>query len=269
VATLYGCSSTVRVQQFAATGARPHPFNAGITDIGMTAAKVPSSEQLAAIGDATARAALSRGVSSSVIHSVVREVVVDSGPPYGVLLDVGCGTGTLAMSMAGLFDHYIGCDIVAYEGFPNEKWASLVIADLNRHPYPFEDGTADIVAAIETIEHLENPRAFVRELVRLARPKGLVVVTTPNQLSLLSKLSLLVKDDFDAFDDRTGQYPAHITALVANDLRRIGVEAGLDRIHIRYTNHGRIPKSSWHWPKIAGLGGKWYSDNVVMYGFRR
>ena len=56
---------------------------------------------------------------------------------------------------------------------------------------------------METIEHLENPRAFVRKLVRLAKPGGWVVVTTPNQRSLLSLLTLMTKGKFSHFQDGT------------------------------------------------------------------
>ena len=61
------------------------------------------------------------------------------------------------------------------------------------HGTRLPDGWADVVTALEVIEHLENPRAFCRELARVAKPGGWVVVTTPNQLSLLSLLSLVVK----------------------------------------------------------------------------
>ncbi len=84
------------------------------------------------------------------------------------------------------------------------------------------DEAADVVAAVETIEHLENPRAFVRELVRLVKPDGWVIVTTPNQLSLLSLITLLIKHRFSAFQDV--HYPAHLTALLEVDLKRIAAE---------------------------------------------
>jgi 2-polyprenyl-3-methyl-5-hydroxy-6-metoxy-1,4-benzoquinol methylase len=48
------------------------------------------------------------------------------------------------------------------------------------------DDYADVVASVETIEHLENPRAFMRQLARVVKPGGVVIVSTPNQLSLLT-----------------------------------------------------------------------------------
>jgi 2-polyprenyl-3-methyl-5-hydroxy-6-metoxy-1,4-benzoquinol methylase len=116
-----------------------------------------------------------------------------------------------------------------------------------------------VTVSIETIEHLENPRAFFRELTRITRPGGLIVVTTPNQLSLLSKLTLVVKNQFNAFQD--GSYPAHRTALLEIDLRRIAAEVGLTDAQVQYTNSGRIPGMAWHWPFV---GGRAFSDNVAI-----
>jgi len=112
------------------------------------------------------------------------------------------------------------------------------------------DGFADIVCSVETIEHLENPRAFVRELVRLVKPNGLVMVTTPNQLSLLSKLTLLIKNEFNAFQSSPDCYPTHITALLEIALIRIFQECGLNEIKVDYSNQGRIPFTDKNWYKF-------------------
>ncbi len=47
----------------------------------------------------------------------------------------------------------------------------------------------DVVVAAEVIEHLENPRCMVRDLFRLCRPGGSVIVTTPNNESLRAVIS--------------------------------------------------------------------------------
>jgi hypothetical protein len=119
--------------------------------------------------------------------------------------------------------------------------------------------------AVETIEHLENPRAFVRELTRLARPGGWVVVTTPNQLSLLSKMTLVLKNEFNDF--QSGSYPAHLTALLEADLRRIGGECGWSDVAVAYTRNGRIPGTARHWPRpLSRLIPRTLSDNVLVIG---
>ena len=210
--------------------------------------------------DPAARAALSGGSSDREVHALVARVVRECSPKKGTIVDVGCGGGSLAASLLGAFELYVGCDLIAYEGFPQESWARFVQANLDEPPYPLASRMADVVLAVETIEHLENPRRFVRELARIAKPGGFVIVTTPNQLSLLAKMTLVVKNRFNAFQD--GSYPAHITALLELDLLRIARECGLVDAEIHYAGAGRIPFTGRHWPGL--LRGRAFSDNVLL-----
>lgn len=210
------------------------------------------------------RAALSRGSSGDAIHALVERVV--GSTHYANVVDIGCGSGAIAGRLRDRFDLYRGCDVVRYVAFPNEPWASFTKVDLNARSYPVPDACADLVLCIEAIEHVENPRALVRELVRIARPGGRIVVTTPNQLSLLSKLSLLTKNEFVAFQQAPGLYPAHITALVEQDLKRIAYESGLDKVDVHYTDSGRMPFTGRHWPSF--LKGRSFSDNVLITATR-
>ena len=90
-------------------------------------------------------------------------------------------------------------------------------------------------------------------------------MTTPNQLSLLSKASLVWSNEFSAFKERPGLYPAHITALLGSDLVRIAREAGLEEVRIAYSQYGRIPLTAWHYPRPLSCGWpRLFSDNVVL-----
>jgi SAM-dependent methyltransferase len=154
---------------------------------------------------------------------------------------------------------------VRYDGFP--AGGEFVAADLDAGTVPLPDGSADAVAAVETIEHLENPRAFCRELCRVVRPGGWIVITTPNQLSLLSLSTLVVKQRFSAFQDAA--YPAHRTALLEIDLRRIAAECGLREVDVSYTGSGRLPLSAGHYPApLSRLFPRALSDNVLLVGRR-
>lgn len=204
------------------------------------------------------RAAQSQGSSEVAILECVAELLRGVEGP---VVDLGCGRGAL-FERLGRSARYLGCDAVRYEGFPTDARAELRLANLDRLPLPIDDAFAGAVVAIETIEHLENPRALFREMMRIARPGGMLVVTTPNQLSLLSKLTLVVKNEFNAFQEAPGLYPAHITALLESDLRRIASECGATAVEVRYTNHGRIPGTPLRWPRF--LGGRRFSDNVIL-----
>ena len=221
----------------------------------MTASPGPDVEQ---------RARQSLGRSHQRIYQTVADVLGarDAG---GRLADIGCGSGDLWRALRGRFSSGIGLDAVRYDGLPPDR--EFHVADLDAARLPRPDASVDAAAAVEVIEHLENPRAFLRELARIVRPGGWVVVTTPNQLSALSLLTLVLKGRFSAFQD--GSYPAHRTALLEVDLRRIMTECGLRDLAVTFTRLGRLPLSAWHYPgAIAALAPRRLSDNIVIAGRR-
>ena len=210
--------------------------------------------------DVEARARQTQGSSHAAIYAAVDEVLARRGAG-GTLADIGCGKGLLWETVRARFTRCVGVDAVRFDGLPADVEFRAV--DLDRDPLPLATGETDVAAAVETIEHLENPRAFVRELTRITRPGGLIVITTPNQLSALSLLTLVTKQQFVAFQDNS--YPAHRTALLEADLRRIAAECGLTDADVRYTAHGRVPLSASHYPEgLARQFPRWLSDNVVI-----
>jgi 2-polyprenyl-3-methyl-5-hydroxy-6-metoxy-1,4-benzoquinol methylase len=207
------------------------------------------------------RARQSLGASSDAIHRMVARAIDRHHIRGSRVFDVGCGHGSLRAVLQHRFTEYRGLDAVLYSGFPSETEFTLV--DLDRESWPVGSSSGDLVVAVETIEHLENPWAFVRTLAALAVPGGWVIVTTPNQLSVLSLMTLIVKRRFSAFQD--AHYPAHRTALLEIDLRRIAEASGLEVIEVGYTLRGRLPLTGWHYPVAAAR--RWpvsLSDNLMI-----
>ena len=214
--------------------------------------------------DVEQRARLSLGRSHQRIYQTVADLLAARGAA-GVLADVGCGTGDLWEALRGRFHSCIGVDAVRYDGLPAD--VEFHAADLDASLLPLGDASVDVAAAVEVIEHLDNPRRFVRELARIVRPGGWVVITTPNQLSALSLLTLVVKGRFSAFQD--DMYPAHRTALLEVDLRRVLADCGLRDLHVTFTGLGRLPLTGWHYPDaVAKLAPRRLSDNIVIAGRR-
>jgi 2-polyprenyl-3-methyl-5-hydroxy-6-metoxy-1,4-benzoquinol methylase len=215
--------------------------------------------------DVEVRARKSRGISNADILQMVVRALEQRKIQGDLIADVGCGQGDLFHYLGSRFSSYVGIDAVCYQGFPQQ--AEFRALDLDTGKIPVADASTNVTAAVEVIEHLENPRFFMRELVRITKPGGWVVVTTPNQLSFLSLLTLIVKQRFQAFQDV--HYPAHLTALLEIDLRRIAAECGLVQIGIEYSLAGRIPGTGAHYPHMLSRSfPRALSENILLIGQR-
>src|SRR4051794_8680317 len=211
-----------------------------------------------------AAALSSAGISNQMIYDEIIRTVRLHGV-FGDALDFGAGKGHISKILLQTNKHRSICavDVIPRpDDLPKEiVWLSV---DLNG-PVPRPDGSYDLIVAVEIIEHLENPRFVVREWTRLLRPGGVIVMSTPNNESIRSFLSLLVRGHFSAFTETS--YPAHITALLRKDLMRIFSENGLTIESISYNCSGGIPGMpyiSWQDSSLKLLRGVRFSDNLVL-----
>lgn len=105
--------------------------------------------------------------------------------PGNKFLDVGCGLG-LGLAYA----HQIGCELYATE-FDKESLEFVK----NRFPVKTHHGNLssakfpndffDFVHISHVIEHLPDPRAYIREMKRILKPGGIMAIGTPDMSSRL------------------------------------------------------------------------------------
>src|SRR5262245_13662669 len=107
----------------------------------------------------------------------------------GVSADIGAGRGELTNMLANFSDRVVMVDFYP-PSTPLSERKKFIQADLNSD-WPLEESSIDFAFAIEVIEHLENPRHFVRELKRVLKPGGFGFMSTPNNHSWASKLTFL------------------------------------------------------------------------------
>ncbi len=201
----------------------------------------------------------SLGRSDSLLYERAL-ALVDLSDKTRKILDVGCGEGTfLQMLKSKGFLHLVGCDGFQH-GVPSD--ISFHKIDLNQTwnlPQQY-----DSIFSLEVIEHLENPRAFFRQLYQSLKPGGELLISTPNNESYTSLLSLLVKGNFSSFVGKC--YPAHITPVLCMDAVRMAQEVGFREIQLNWSNRGRMPGLNLHWQSLFGplLGGKRFSDNFFL-----
>jgi hypothetical protein len=90
-------------------------------------------------------------------------------------------------------------------------------------------------------------------------------LTTPNQESIRSLASLIVRGHHVAFLDES--YPAHLTALVRRDIERLCQEAGFEPPRFAFTDSGAVPRwtsVTWQSLSMGLLRGRLFSDNMVV-----
>ena len=107
------------------------------------------------------------------------------------------------------------------------------VVDLNKD-LPYKDGEFDGVVAIELIEHLENPRHFLRECKRIC--KEFIIITTPNCLSDLSRKMFAESGRFFWFEEKDYGESGHITPLFLWQIEQMLKELNLKIQKIKYNN---------------------------------
>jgi len=94
------------------------------------------------------------------------------------LLDVGCGPGTITVEFAERLDpgKVIGLDaaaeVIAKASEFEAPNLSFFVGDA--YALPFDDDSFDIVHAHQTLQHVADPVAVLREMRRVVKPGGVV-----------------------------------------------------------------------------------------------
>ncbi|MFI5932503.1 methyltransferase domain-containing protein [Actinoplanes sp. NPDC051494] len=117
--------------------------------------------------------------------------------PGAVLLDAGCGGGLLAPHVAHLGYRHIGVDL-GRPGLAESARRGVTAVNGDVTALPFADGSADVVAAGEILEHVRDLPGTVAELCRVLRPGGLLVLDTINATWLGRFVSITVGERFAA-----------------------------------------------------------------------
>ena len=99
------------------------------------------------------------------------------------ILDVGCGGGLVCEPMARLGGQVTGIDADSNAINVAKSHAEAVSLDINYQCAASEDITEkyDVVLALEIIEHVDNPEQFVKNILKLCKPDGLVIFSTLNR----------------------------------------------------------------------------------------
>jgi 2-polyprenyl-3-methyl-5-hydroxy-6-metoxy-1,4-benzoquinol methylase len=137
--------------------------------------------------------------------------------PGGRLLEVGCGGGAILRILSDLGWQVEGVDFdpSAVEN-ARGKGLTVHLGRLDTLGLPAARFNAIVLSHL--IEHVHDPRALLRECLRLLHPEGTLVILTPNAESL--GLRIFQADAFHL------DPPRHLVVFTTSSLRKLAAEAG-------------------------------------------
>lgn len=104
------------------------------------------------------------------------------------VLDVGCGVGTSTRLLREAGFPALGADVSSIF-LPGEQ--GFFVADFTKRT-DLPDGAFAAAGALNVLEHVARPQAFLDELVRVVEPGGFVVLSSPNLTSPLVGARIMV-----------------------------------------------------------------------------
>jgi ubiquinone/menaquinone biosynthesis C-methylase UbiE len=151
-------------------------------------------------------------------HALIDELECELAARYCAgrrVLEAGCGTGLILRRLAPLARHAVGIDLSGGM-LARARDRRLSVAQCPVDALPFADGSFETVVSFKVLAHVPAIERALRELARVTRPGGHLVLEFYNRFSLRTLLKLLKRPS------------------------RIGVRFDDGDVHTRYDSLARI-----------------------------
>ena len=150
-------------------------------------------------------------LSDNYFGEVLKKIQKLIGNDHCLILDVGCGSGLFFAKLTQAENvELIGVDAPSTQkkvAITRGYKEVLDIEDLSTECLPFKDDTFHFVVCKDVFEHLLEPSFTLKEIKRVLKKDGLLLLHVPNHFSLYGRLKFLFTNNLDTFkyfgsDDR-------------------------------------------------------------------
>jgi ubiquinone/menaquinone biosynthesis C-methylase UbiE len=174
----------------------------------------------------------------------------------GNYLEIGAGDGGVLLALVDKYDRLVGTDLSPVRVrqmqllFQNDPRVRILHNNLEVDGLPFNDGEFDTAAMVDVIEHIVDPIGALKEIQRVLKPKGRLIVLTPNIAKWTRRLKLAVgyfpstaslQEGLVHYDGKTPtdlHDEGHLHYFTFRSLTRLAVErAGFTRVET--TGYGK------------------------------
>jgi SAM-dependent methyltransferase len=169
------------------------------------------------------------------VHEVAFDLVQErlgSGKSLRAL-DIATGTGAFAQRVVDRFPGW-SVEVNDFEKQAMVNGFKRHSVDLNsQFRDSFAPGGYDLVVALEILEHLENPWNFLREVRKLLRDGGVLLLSTPNVDSILDRL-IYLRDGHPVYFGERGYVNSggHTTQVPDWLFRKIADASGYSHVEL-------------------------------------
>jgi len=124
-------------------------------------------------------------------YKKVRHFILNHFDKKAKVLDIGCADGDFSEKLIKLGFKCYGLETEKEAIKESTSKGIIVKKGSFLEKFPFEDNYFDIVFAGEVIEHTVNDTGFLNETNRVLKKNGMLILTTPNLVSLGNRLLML------------------------------------------------------------------------------
>lgn len=134
--------------------------------------------------------------ASAGVHEAVAKLLQQRIPSGGCVADLGAGHGALSQRLHDCGYSVVSVDLDCTEWQPGGLECHQ--CDLNGSLAEIaERGPFDAICVLDVVDHLENPRRFVSELLSLRRAEGAwLILSMPNPLDTFSCIAMFTRGIF-------------------------------------------------------------------------